>query len=444
MVRTNADLASIWGVRMHKRKGMSEIKNIGFISTRFAGTDGVSLETGKWAEVLEELGYSCFYFAGELDRPEERCMLCPKAHFNHPEISSISDAVFGNITRSEDVTERIRTVKRELTYDVRSFIRTFQIDIMIVENAFAIPMNIPLGLALTDVVAETAIPTVAHNHDFFWERKRFLVNSVWDYLNKAFPPRHPFIRQVVINSEARSQLAFRRGAAAIIIPNVMNYAKPPPPPDDYACDVREAFDVAEDQYLVLQPTRIVQRKGIEHAIELVRRLGTRGIKAKLVISHACGDEGDGYERRVREYSELLGVNTLFVSDLIGDERGTTADGRKVYTLFDVYPHTDLVTYPSTYEGFGNAFLEAVYFKKPIVINTYSIYATDIKPKGFKLIEMDEYIGEDTLSKIVDILEDKAKAQDMAERNYNVAKRFYSYANLRRKLKFVLSDFFGEE
>ena len=429
---------------MTKRKRITQINNIGFVSTRIAGTDGVSLEAGKWAEVLEELGYSCFYFAGELDRPEERCMLCPKAHFNHPEISSISDAVFGNITRSEDVTERIRTVKRELTYDVRSFIRTFQIDIMIVENAFAIPMNIPLGLALTDVVAETAIPTVAHNHDFFWERKRFLVNSVWDYLNKAFPPRHPFIRQVVINSEARSQLAFRRGAAAIIIPNVMNYGKPPPPPDDYANDVREALGVTKDEYLILQPTRIVQRKGIEHAIELVSRLGRKGVNAKLVISHAAGDEGGDYERRVREYSKLMRVDTLFISDLIRDERGKTADGRKVYRLFDVYPHADLVTYPSLYEGFGNAFLEAVYFKKPILVNTYSIYQHDIKPKGFKMIEMDEYISEETVDQVVHILQNKSLSSKMVEDNYNVAKRFYSYANLRRKLKFVLSDFFGEE
>lgn len=83
---------------MHKRKGISEIKNIGFISTRFAGTDGVSLETEKWAQVLENMGYTCFYFAGELDRPEEQCLLSPKAHFEHPEISSINDFVFNPVT----------------------------------------------------------------------------------------------------------------------------------------------------------------------------------------------------------------------------------------------------------------------------------------------------------------------------------------------------------
>ena len=34
---------------------------IGFISTRFTGTDGVSLETQKWAAVLEWFGHACFY-----------------------------------------------------------------------------------------------------------------------------------------------------------------------------------------------------------------------------------------------------------------------------------------------------------------------------------------------------------------------------------------------
>jgi hypothetical protein len=61
-------------------------KNIGFISTRLAGTDGVSLETAKWADVFEADGFSCFYFAGELDRPKESSYLAEEAHFTHPEI----------------------------------------------------------------------------------------------------------------------------------------------------------------------------------------------------------------------------------------------------------------------------------------------------------------------------------------------------------------------
>jgi hypothetical protein len=41
---------------------------IGFVSTRIAGTDGVSLEIQKWDDVLSGLGHECFYFAGLSDR----------------------------------------------------------------------------------------------------------------------------------------------------------------------------------------------------------------------------------------------------------------------------------------------------------------------------------------------------------------------------------------
>ena len=89
----------------------------------------------------------------------------------------------------------------------------------------------------------------------------------------------------------------------------MQFEKPPNGLDDYNSDVRQALGVADDEILVLQPTRVVQRKGIEHAIELVARLD---VKAKLVISHASGDEGYEYENRVRNYAEMLGVDAIFV------------------------------------------------------------------------------------------------------------------------------------
>ena len=49
--------------------------NVGFISTRLAGTDGVSLETAKWANVFEQEGMACYFFAGELDYPMDRSYL---------------------------------------------------------------------------------------------------------------------------------------------------------------------------------------------------------------------------------------------------------------------------------------------------------------------------------------------------------------------------------
>ncbi len=412
------------------------IHNVGFISTRFAGTDGVSLETAKWANVFQKEGFSCFYFAGELDRPPDHSYLAEEAHFAHPEIKDVYDHCFGVHNRDRQITNKIHKLKERLKDQIYRFIKKFDIDILVPENSLTIPLNIPLGLAITEVISETRISTIAHHHDFFWERQQFLTNAVWEYLNMAFPPHLPSIQHVTINSSGDNQLGLRTGISATIIPNVMDFENPPPPVDDYALDVRKALGVEDDELFILQPTRVVKRKGIEHAIELVHRLGK---KAKLVISHASGDEGYDYEQRVSDYSKLLDVNTVFVSDIIDEKRGRTKTGKKIYTLDDIYPHADLVTYPSTFEGFGNAFLEAVYFKKPIVVNNYSIYAYDIKPKGFLTIELDGYVTEDAVQMTRKVLETPELCKNMVDKNYDIATRCYSYSVIKRKLRNLIYD-----
>ena len=415
-------------------------KNIGFISTRLAGTDGVSLEAAKWASIFEGDGHLCFYLAGEFDKdkPPERSLLIEEAHFQYPAIEEISRGCLGVTIRDASITKKIHQVKNELKKHIYEFIRGFKIDLLVPENVLAIPLNIPLGLAIAEVVAETGIPTIAHHHDFFWERKRFLINAVWDYLNMAFPPHLPSIQHAVINSSQDNQLSLRTGISATIIPNVMDFENPPSP-DAYSSDVRESLGLRGDELLILQPTRVVKRKGVEHSIELVSRLG---MKAKLIISHASGDEGYEYEERVHEYSSIMNVDTLFVFDIIKPYRGKTFDGRKIYTPEDLYHNADLVTYPSNFEGFGNAFLEAIYFQKPIVVNNYSVYAVDIKPKGFKVIELDDYVDSKALQLTRKVLEDPLLAKEMVEHNYELGRRYYSYSVLRQKLKILLSNCFG--
>ncbi len=416
-------------------------KNIGFVSFRFAGTDGVSLETAKWAEVFEDLGCTSYFLGGELETPSERSMLVEELHFKHPDIRRLYEEAFAGGSRPERLTDELHEYRRRIKAQVYAFIRRFDIDVLVPQNAITIPLNLPLGMALTEIIAETQIPTIAHHHDFFWERKRFLTNSIWDILNASFPPHLKNMQHVVINTSAQNQLALRTGIASTLIPNVMEFESPPAGIDEYNADVREALGLDPDELLVLQPTRVVQRKGIEHAIELVARLDR---KAALVISHASGDEGYEYQQRVHEFADLLGVRALFDEHVIDDTRGTTPDGAKVYSLQDVYPHADLVTYPSLIEGFGNAFLEAVYFRKPVLVNNYSIYSHDIKPLGFDVIEMDNFISAETVEHTKRVLDDADLRERMAEKNYRLACKYFSYHILRTKLYYLLTAMFGEE
>ncbi len=444
---------------------MTPSRRIGFISTRFAGTDGVSLETAKWASVLGRMDHECFYFCGESDRPQERSYVVPEAFYRHPTIDAINQTVFAGtwghlheecqehaeiqelhqdffsvFIRPVCLTKQVQELKDLLKEHIYKFAYQYRLEALIVENAITIPINLPLGLAITEFIAETGYPVIAHHHDFHWERQRFMNNSVRDYIAAAFPPNLPSIRHVVINSIQAQQLASRIGVGAMVVPNVMDFDSPPPPSDDYALSARSDLGVGLSQYLILQPTRIIQRKGIEHAIELTRRLN---LPARLVVSHAAGDEGTAYEKRVREFATLLDVTVKFESDIVGPERGRTSDGRKIYALADIYPVADLVTYPSSLEGFGNAFLEAIYYKRPLVVNNYSIFEADIKPKGFQVIEFDGFIDEKTLEDARYILTHPERVWETCEHNYELARRYYSYTMLERRLGLLLADCFGE-
>ncbi|MFN3491696.1 MAG: glycosyltransferase family 1 protein, partial [Anaerolineales bacterium] len=278
--------------------------NIGFISTRFAGTDGVSLETEKWATVLERMGHNCFYFAGECDRDPNMSHVVEEAFYRHPEIDKLNQMAYsGSWTvtqearqahpeiaqlhkdffsiyiRPPQMTRRVTEIKEHLKEELYKFAHKFDLEILIVENAVTIPLNLPLGLAITEFIAETGYPTIAHHHDFHWERQRFQVNCVGDYLATAFPPSLPSIRHVVINSIQAQEIASRHGLSARVIPNVMDFDTHPPASDSYTQSVRSDFGIGSGEYFFLQPTRVIQRKGIEHAIEIVRRLN---LPAKLV------------------------------------------------------------------------------------------------------------------------------------------------------------------
>ena len=262
-----------------------------------------SLEIEKWADIFEKEGFTCYYFAGELDRPAERRYLVPGSPFYPSRYQRCLSGILRYYRQgSSEISKKIYQLAIKLKDHLYEFVEKFNIQLIIPENALTIPLNIPLGIALTEFIAETNIQTIAHHHDFYWERDRFMVNAVQDYLNMAFPPVLPSIHHVVINSVADAQLSLRTGVSPRITPNVMDFENPPPPPDEYTSDVRRALGIEDDELFVLQPTRVVQRKGIEHAIEMVHRLGR---KAKLIISHASGDEGHDYEQRLIEYTQLI-------------------------------------------------------------------------------------------------------------------------------------------
>ncbi len=401
--------------------------------------DGVSLESAKWAQVLWDHEHVSYWYAGKLDRDPAISMLVPEAYFYDRDNIWINERAFGARIRGREMTDKILAMAEHLKGTLYDFVNKFSIEILLVENALCLPMHVPLGVALTFFIAETGIPTIAHHHDFYWERARFSVSAVDDFLELAFPPRLTAIQHVTINSFAQQDLAWRTGASSILAPNVLDFENPPPPGAGES-DLRQRIGLQPDDIMLLQPTRVVPRKGIEHSIALIAQL--RDPRFKLVVSHEPGDEGLDYRDALDELAEHSGVDMRFVHTELGSESPRNRHGASVASLAEVYSAADLVTYPSLYEGFGNALLEAFYYRKPVLVNRYAIFIADIEPKGFKVITMDGFLTRSVLEQVRHVISDDEFRREVVDHNYELGKAFFSYSVLRRRLRSLITHFTG--
>ncbi|MBW1848217.1 MAG: glycosyltransferase family 4 protein [Deltaproteobacteria bacterium] len=271
---------------------------------------------------------------------------------------------------------------------------------------------------------------------------RFSVNAVSDYLRMAFPPNLTNIKHVVINSDAQEQLALRTGISSVIIPNVLDFENPPKVNGKRTKAFKQTIGLNADDIMILQPTRIIKRKGIEHAIELVKEL--RDERYKLVVSHQAGDEGFEYVNWLEAYAKEHHVELFLTENDIPNPWACSEKQGKGFTLWDVYPHADFITYPSLYEGFGNAFLEAIYFKKPMLVNRYSTFVRDIEPFGFDLCVMDGFLSKNTVQSVREVLESTERKDKMVNWNYEKAEKHYSYSVLRGLLNGIISNSFEKK
>ncbi|HLD30491.1 MAG TPA: ElyC/SanA/YdcF family protein, partial [bacterium] len=304
--------------------------------------------------------------------------------------------------------------------------------VVVLENCNTIPMQLPLGVAIarlarryavSENLEEREITFVNHNHDFWFERRRYQagnrLNDVGGpYLDEGFPLAGSNVIQMFINTVARDMLLERLKKLSAeakergdlnrvliyskeiqrirsmgddnIVPNVMDYEEPVPELNDYNRDFRDKIGVGRDDILIGSVVRMVERKSLEFSLKLLQRLKASDPKnaSRYRLILTGGDEsieGGAYVKSVKNYVSQLGLrfgeDVIIVSEKKGITVGLTQgteDGRKVYTLDDIYANIDFISYPSTYEGFGNALLEAIWAKLPVIAYPYSIFESDIR------------------------------------------------------------------
>jgi glycosyltransferase involved in cell wall biosynthesis len=411
---------------------------IGIIITRIGGVDGVALETEKWWQVLKKMGHEVYFLTGKLERSLPEVTILPELYLYHPfNEEEQNKAFFHQNTQNRTIRKLLDEHTNYLERNILRWIVSKRIDCIVSQNASALPCHLSMGMAIARIIQSTGISAVLHHHDFYWERGERYESKypyVKEVLETCFPPLLPTCQHVVINSYNQERLKERFSIEATYVPNVMDFDSSFAKKDSFNKDFRTVFRLTEKDILLGQITRIVRRKGIETAIELLAKLQDKN--CKIIVTGSAQDEPSGYlEELVSLVKKKRLTKQVIFADKTVDHFRQQEGRKKVYSLSDVYAYVNSCTYFSTYEGFGNAFVEAVLAKRPIFVNNYKpVYWPDIGSLGFQTVMLEENCW--TKKKVEDVKEviyNPQKARKIAKTNFQLGKKHFSFTVLERKL-----------
>jgi glycosyltransferase involved in cell wall biosynthesis len=225
-------------------------------------------------------------------------------------------------------------------------------DLVVVENLCTIPLNLPAARMVAE--RRRGQPTLLHHHDPPWQRPAFTDLT-------ELPPTDPAWRHVTINRRTEAEMR-ERGIDAVTIYNGFDVDQPPG--DRVA--TRVELGVAERERLVVHPVRAIERKDVPAAIRLAEALGA--------TYWLVGPAEDGYDDTLAD--ALRGASCRVIH--------RPSPG----TMADAYAAADLVSFPSTWEGFGNPPIEAAIHHRPVAVGPYPV-ADELRALGFRWFSPDE-------------------------------------------------------
>ena len=159
-----------------------------------------------------------------------------------------------------------------------------------------------------------------------------------------------------------------------------------------------------------------------------------GLTAQLAIVRERPDNLSAWDD-LEALAAEKGVDLRFLTDQVS--ASPSENGGACITLEDLYSVANFVTFPSLYEGFGNALLEAIYFKKPLLVNRYSVFKDDIEGCGFDLVVMDGAVTDEAVEQVRKILEMPDSFLNSAESNFKIAANYFGYRTLEKRMREML-------
>jgi glycosyltransferase involved in cell wall biosynthesis len=343
------------------------------VSFRLGGADGVAVEARKWAWALGQLGFEVRRVAGAIE---------DEGHADDTVLPGLAIEATDDGAELDDaaVTGALDGA-----------------DLVIVDNLCSLPLNVEAARSVARVATGHPGRVLFRHHDLPWQRRHLA------HLGADLPPRVDGAMHATINLRSRRELEARGFANATTIHNFFDLE---PAPGERT-GTRAQFEFADGDFVMLQPSRAIERKNVPGAIRLATHLAhiMADRQVQLWIS---GPAEDGYAETLARLVELSAVPIT-----IG----------RAPTAADAYAACDLVAFPSTWEGFGNPVIESIAARRACVAFPYPVLS-EILAAGVRCFSTEQ---SDVLARF--LAEPESRRQTYFDVNLRRARVSFSLADL---------------
>lgn len=424
----------------------------------FATTDSLDLgpivELRKWEAYLRDYGHQVTPCRGELTQQYSRSqqpVVIPELSAMHSSNVSLFRAAVG-LDGSVDAKAIISEVQRLgslLSRTIAAIIDSRSVDAILVDSVCSYPFCMPLAVASKMIAEKSDVKILARDHDFTWETLLRQSEFFNDHFAAVFPPVHDNILHVTTTGRAADNLRQRRPEALThIFPNLFNFAVNPLLHNPRKFRARVSAESSD--ILLVQPTRCVPAKGVHHSLHLAKHLADstkRRVTLAVTGGATVGIGRSGIARRYQQSLETLArslrVNLAVLNGSLSDcAPGVASAGD---CISDAYFASDIVTFPTIIEGFGNPAIESAAYQRPLVTSRYPVLVDEFLSRGleFTLIEADgldsvddedwhfsiwdSHISRHAIDSAVELLDwsDGSEAARLAQKNCRIAASYYA-------------------
>jgi glycosyltransferase involved in cell wall biosynthesis len=266
------------------------------------------------------------------------------------------------------------------------------LDLVVVENMFSLPLHMPASLAVGDVLAGR--PALVRHHDFPWQRQQF--QHV-----RELPLTDPAWLPITICEHSHREAATRGIASETAYVSLIA----PAPPSVDPLKVRTQLGVRPDDILCMHPVRAIRRKNIGTALEIVAEVGGS--------YWLTGPAEEGYGAEAKRQLACAEIRTMW-----RDYDGIGIDS--------AYAAADVILFPSSWEGCGLPPIEAAMRDRLAVVGSYPV-ADEWRELGFQWPRPDERRW------LAQLLRDDAQRAEVIEQNRMLAMKWFTVAAAAERL-----------